>query len=68
MRFYEKGFLKTKMKDISEEARIPVGLVYTYYKNKEGQYNRVELSYYTNLLLGNNNLYYTSVSDMFIRI
>ena len=33
--FYEKGFLKTKMKDISEEARIPVGLVYTYYKNKE---------------------------------
>ena len=32
--FYEKGFLKTKMKDISEEAKIPVGLVYTYYKNK----------------------------------
>ena len=43
-------------------------ILFFYYKNKEGQYNRVELSYYTNLLLGNNNLYYTSVSDLFIRI
>jgi len=39
--FYEKGFLKTKMKNISEEAKIPVGLVYTYYKNKEELFDEI---------------------------
>ena len=51
--FYEKGFLKTKMKDISEEAKIPVGLVYTYYKNKEELFDEIvnPIYYYLNLAI-----------------
>ena len=51
--FYEKGFLKTKMKDISEEAKIPVGLVYTYYKNKEELFDEIvnPIYYYLNLVI-----------------
>ena len=51
--FYKKGFLKTKMKDISEEAKIPVGLVYTYYKNKEELFDEIvnPIYYYLNLAI-----------------
>lgn len=33
--FYEKDFRTAKMKEIAERAEIPVGLIYSYYKNKE---------------------------------
>lgn len=39
--FYEKDFLGTKMKEIAEKAEIPVGLVYTYYKNKEELFDAI---------------------------
>lgn len=51
--FYEKGFLRAKMKDISEEAKIPVGLVYTYYKNKEELFDEIvsPIYHYLNLAI-----------------
>ena len=33
--FYKKGFLKAKMQDIAKKAGISVGLIYSYYNNKE---------------------------------
>ena len=41
------------MKDISEEAKIPVGLVYTYYKNKEELFDEIvnPIYYYLNLAI-----------------
>jgi AcrR family transcriptional regulator len=32
--FYEKGYKDTTMREVAERAEIPVGLIYTYYKNK----------------------------------
>ena len=32
--FYEKGYKDTTMREIAEKAEIPVGLIYTYFKNK----------------------------------
>lgn len=33
--FYEKDFKSATMREIANRAEIPVGLIYTYYKNKE---------------------------------
>lgn len=33
--FSKKGFLKTKIQDIAKKANISVGLIYSYYHNKE---------------------------------
>ena len=39
--FYEKDFRSAKMKDVAERAHIPVGLIYSYYKNKEELFNKI---------------------------
>ena len=39
--FYEKNFRSAKMKDVAERAHIPVGLIYSYYKNKEELFNKI---------------------------
>jgi AcrR family transcriptional regulator len=39
--FYEKDFRSAKMQDIANRAGIPVGLIYSYYKNKEDLFNDV---------------------------
>lgn len=33
--FSEKGFFKTSMQDISQEARVSIGSIYHHFKNKE---------------------------------
>lgn len=47
--FYEKDFLNTKMKEIAEKAEIPVGLVYSYYKNKEELFDAIVKPVYKHL-------------------
>lgn len=39
--FLEKGYLNTKMKDISEKANISVGNIYIYFNNKESLFYTV---------------------------
>ena len=39
--FYERGFKATTMRDIAAEAGIPVGLLYTYNKNKKDLFDKV---------------------------
>ena len=47
--FYEKDFLSAKMKDIALKADIPVGLVYTYYKNKAALFDDIVKSVFINI-------------------
>lgn len=39
--FYEKDFRSAKMKEIAERAHIPVGLIYSYFKNKEELFSKI---------------------------
>lgn len=39
--FYEKNYISATMKEIAERAGIPVGLVYSYYKNKASLFDDV---------------------------
>ena len=32
--FYEKGYRPAAMREIAGRAKIPTGLIYSYYKNK----------------------------------
>lgn len=47
--FTEKGFKKTSIKNIAEEAGVSVGNVYRYYKNKEDLYDDVIQGVYDGL-------------------
>lgn len=42
--FYQKDFRSAKMKDIADRAGIPVGLVYSYFKNKKALFEKIILS------------------------
>jgi len=42
--FYEKDFRSAKMQDIAARAHIPVGLIYTYFKNKEALFDKIASS------------------------
>ena len=42
--FYEKDFRSAKMQDIAEKADIPVGLIYTYFKNKKELFEKIAAS------------------------
>lgn len=39
--FFEKGYKSAAMRNIAEHARIPTGLIYSYYKNKEALFDAV---------------------------
>lgn len=39
--FYEKGYQSAAMRSIAKEAKIPTGLIYSYYKNKEALFEAV---------------------------
>ena len=47
--FYEKDFLSATMKDIAFKADIPVGLVYSYYKNKAALFEDIVKSVFVNI-------------------
>lgn len=47
--FYEKDFLSATMKDIAFKADIPVGLVYSYYKNKAALFDDIVKSVFINI-------------------
>lgn len=46
--FYEKDFRSAKMKEIADKAGIAVGLVYSYFKNKEQLFDEIVSSVYIN--------------------
>lgn len=46
--FYEKDFMSATMKDIALKADIPVGLVYSYYKNKAALFDDIVKSVFMN--------------------
>lgn len=39
--FFEKGYKSAAMRNIAENAKIPTGLIYSYYKNKEALFDAV---------------------------
>lgn len=39
--FFEKGYKSAAMRNIAEKAKIPTGLIYSYFKNKEGLFDTV---------------------------
>ncbi len=39
--FYDKGYKSATMRSIAEKAKIPTGLIYSYYKNKEALFYAV---------------------------
>lgn len=39
--FYEKGYKSAAMRNIAENAKIPTGLIYSYYKNKETLFDTI---------------------------
>lgn len=43
--FYEKDFRSAKMQQIALKANIPVGLIYTYFKNKESLFEKIVSSF-----------------------
>ena len=47
--FYEKDFRSAKMQDIAARAHIPVGLIYTYFKNKEALFDKIASSFRSTL-------------------
>lgn len=46
--FYERDYRGAKLTDIANEANIPVALIYTYFKNKEGLFDAVIGAVYLN--------------------
>lgn len=46
--FYETDFRSTKLKSIAKEAGVTVGLIYSYFENKEALYDAVVNSVYFN--------------------
>lgn len=42
--FYEKDYRSAKMQEIAKKAGIPVGLIYSYYKNKEELFDKIASS------------------------
>lgn len=49
--FYEKDFLSAKMQDIALKADVPVGLVYSYYKNKAALFDDVVKSVFLSVTM-----------------
>ncbi len=47
--FYEKDFVSATMKDIALKADIPVGLVYSYYKNKAALFDDIVKPVFVNI-------------------
>ncbi|MDO5714829.1 MAG: TetR/AcrR family transcriptional regulator [Tissierellia bacterium] len=47
--FFEKDYRSAKLTEIAEEAKIPVALIYTYFKNKEGLFDAIVESVYLNV-------------------
>ena len=39
--FFDKGYQSAAMRNIAEQARIPTGLIYSYYKNKDALFDAV---------------------------
>lgn len=39
--FYGRGYKSSAMRNIAEKAKIPTGLIYSYYKNKEALFDAV---------------------------
>lgn len=39
--FYDNGYKAATMRSIAEKTKIPAGLIYSYYKNKEALFNAV---------------------------
>lgn len=39
--FYDRGYKSAAMRNIAEKAKIPTGLIYSYYKNKEALFEAV---------------------------
>ena len=39
--FFENGYKSAAMRNIAEKAKIPTGLIYSYYKNKEALFDAV---------------------------
>lgn len=39
--FYQEGYRSAAMRNIAEQAKIPTGLIYSYYKNKEALFDAV---------------------------
>ena len=39
--FYCRGYKSSAMRNIAEKAKIPTGLIYSYYKNKEALFDAV---------------------------
>ncbi len=39
--FFDKGYQSAAMRNIAEQAKIPTGLIYSYYKNKDALFDSV---------------------------
>ena len=39
--FYQEGYRSAAMRNIAENAKIPTGLIYSYYKNKQALFDAV---------------------------
>lgn len=39
--FFDKGYQSAAMRNIAEQAKIPTGLIYSYYKNKDALFDAV---------------------------
>jgi AcrR family transcriptional regulator len=48
--FLKKGYLKATVKDIAQDAGVPVGLMYSYYQNKEALFDAIVRPVYTTLI------------------
>ena len=48
--FYEQDYRSAKLTDIAEQADIPVALIYTYFKNKEGLFDEVVAGVLDNII------------------
>ena len=48
--FYEQDYRSAKLTDIAEQANIPVALIYTYFKNKEGLFDEVVAGVLDNII------------------
>ena len=62
--FYEKGYKSAAMREIARKAKIPTGLIYSYYKNKESLFNAVlypVLYDWERVLTANDNGHYEEI-------
>ena len=39
--FFDKGYKSAAMRNIAKQAKIPTGLIYSYYENKESLFDAV---------------------------